>query len=129
MKRKTQRITPKQRRSASATSADDPDAGERRRLTKYLLSVIEDAKAATKRRDDMAFCLSKVMASAQFRGVRPPTATKAPRAPAQPRVSTYASKKREAESASRTAQKNSPWDGLVNGSSRPHDEDHIEVHE
>jgi hypothetical protein len=120
MKRKTQRITPKQRSSAAGvTIADNPDADTRRRLCKYLLSIVEDAKAEPKRRDNMAYCLSKVMASAQFRAAQPPKAQKGPRAPAQPRVSTYVSKKREADAASKTAQKNSPWDGLINGSSHP----------
>jgi hypothetical protein len=107
-------------------AGNSPDAEARRRLSDYLLSVMEDPEADSKRRDEMAAHLSKVLACAQPRAGRPPKASKAP---AQPRVSTYASKKREAESASRTAQKNSPWDGLVNGSSRTHDEDHIEVHE
>jgi hypothetical protein len=115
MKRLPHRKSPKQRSSATITT-QKADADPRSRLTEYLLSVMEDPKADPKRRDEMAAHLSKVMASAQPRAGRPPAA---PREPAQPRVSTYVSKKRQAETQSKTAQKNSPWDGLINGSAHP----------
>jgi hypothetical protein len=111
-------------RPVADAAGNSPDAEARRRLSDYLLSVMEDTNADSKRRDEMAAHLSKVLACAQPRAGRPP---KAPKSPAQPRVSMYASKKREAESASRTAQKNSPWDGLVNGSAHSHDDDEAGV--
>jgi hypothetical protein len=112
------------RRPGSA-SRDHVDTDERREivaarrdLTRYLLGVVNDSRAPARRRDEMAFCLSKIIATALPKMARdaPPTAKAKDRAPAKPRVSTYVSKKKQADERSRTAQKGSKWDGLVNGS-------------
>jgi len=111
----------------TATAADVDERREigaaRRDLTKYLLSVVNNRNAPAKRRDEMAFCLSKIVATAL-----PKMGREAPPRPppgerkAKPRVSTYVSKKRQADVSSRTAQKGSSWDGLINGSAG-HDRD------
>jgi hypothetical protein len=120
MTNKKQRLTAKSAKKSPAVKS--PDA--RQRLTEYLLSVIENPKANPRRRDEMAHCLARIEAYSRPGVVKPPKVQKATKAPPavrvspQPRVSTYVSKKREAEAESKTAYKGSSWDGLVNGSAR-----------
>lgn len=117
MKAKAQGKKKKQPRAANLK----PDT--RQRLTNYFLSVIENPKADTKRRDEMAISLSKILASPQPRLATPKLPKPATVAGAKPRISTYVSKKREAEAGAMTAQKGSPWDGLINGSAHSRDDE------
>lgn len=104
------------------TAAMSEILSARRDLTKYLQKVMNDTKVPDRRRDEMAFCLSKIVATALPKmtttgalrtGRAPP---KGERKPAKPRVSTYVSKKKQADIVSKTAPAGSSWDGLVNGS-------------
>lgn len=94
-----------------SAALEDEDA--RRRAKKYFLSVMENTKASEKRRDESAFCLAKILATASGRYVKPEP--KAPVAPSagKPRGSTYVSKKKQAQEAATTASSGSPWEGLV----------------
>lgn len=116
---------PSRRQAATSTrGAEDYDqvVEARRHLMRYLLGVLNDAKALPRRRDEMAFCLSKIVATALPKiGGAPPGRPKTERQPAKPRVSTYVSKKKQADAASKTAQQGSPWNGLINGSAGAHD--------
>lgn len=116
-KRSNRGVNPSKKPSPSLEAGPD-DADSRQRLAKYLLGVIEDDKAPSKRRDEMAFCLSKMLSTTRgSKGIALPKPSKQ-KQPPKPRESTYVSKKREADVESRTAHKNSAWDGLINGSHR-----------
>ncbi len=101
---------------ASSAVADDV-LKARQDLIAYLRAGMNDKKSPTRRRDEMAFTLQKVVGAAMPRTERavPATPPREKREP-KPRVSTYVSKKKQADDHAKTASNGSAWDGLVNGS-------------
>jgi hypothetical protein len=108
--------------AVTVTDTTHPEVDARRRLTQYLLGVIENPKADPRRRDDSAYSLAKILATATPRVISQKAPGK-PNDPPKARVSTYVSKKKQADVSSKTAHNGSPWEGLVNGGEQPPGDD------
>jgi hypothetical protein len=86
-KRRKRASVATQARSEQRKAADADAEDAHRRLTDYMLSVIENPKAGARRRDQMASRLSKILVKAAIAARRSAEAErKTPRA-AQPNVS------------------------------------------